>query len=339
MSTVHVPSKLPKLSPIPWLEESLVCRSWLPISEHTATSNGLGGVEIITWYFKGQAPMKGNSGTCHHGLIHWGETKWPTFHRRHIQMHFLTWWRHQMETFSALLALCVGNSPVPGEFPAQRPVTRNFDVFFDLCLNKWLSKQTWGWRFETPSSPLWCHCNERKHKNFYHYSLNFIPKGQIKNIAALVQIMAWYWPSHKPLSEPMMVSLLMQISITWPQWVNGVKSYSILLQGWILHVHLRVYKNFKFIVQKETVYFVLCLHWSYCIDKNKICFAFNLWELCDTWWTGIDRPRVHSYFMMMSSHGNIFRITGHLCSLVTGEFPAQRPVTRSFEVFFLSAPE
>ena len=49
-------------------------------------------------------------------------------------------WRHQMETFSALLAICVGNSPVPGEFPAQRPVTRSFDVFFYLRLNKRLSK-------------------------------------------------------------------------------------------------------------------------------------------------------------------------------------------------------
>ena len=52
------------------------------------------------------------------------------------------WWRHQMETFSALLALCAGNSPVTGEFPAQRRVTRSFDVFFDLRLNKWLSKQS-----------------------------------------------------------------------------------------------------------------------------------------------------------------------------------------------------
>ena len=41
-----------------------------------------------------------------------------------------------METFSALLAICAGNSPVPGEFPAQRPVTRSFDIFFDLRLNK-----------------------------------------------------------------------------------------------------------------------------------------------------------------------------------------------------------
>ena len=66
----------------------------------------------------------------------------------------ITWWRHQMETFSALLALCAGNSPVPGEFPTQRPVTRSFDVSFDLRLNKRLSQQTLGWWFETPSSPL-----------------------------------------------------------------------------------------------------------------------------------------------------------------------------------------
>ena len=41
---------------------------------------------------------------------------------------------------SALLAICAGNSPVTGEFPTQRPVTRSFDVCFDLCLNKRLSK-------------------------------------------------------------------------------------------------------------------------------------------------------------------------------------------------------
>ena len=42
----------------------------------------------------------------------------------------LSWWRHQMETFSALLAICAGNSSVTGEFPSQRPVTQNFDVLF-----------------------------------------------------------------------------------------------------------------------------------------------------------------------------------------------------------------
>ena len=65
-----------------------------------------------------------------------------------------SWRRHQMETFSALLAICVGNSPVTCEFSAQRPVMRSFNVFFDLRLNKWLSKQSWGWWFETPSCSL-----------------------------------------------------------------------------------------------------------------------------------------------------------------------------------------
>ena len=47
-----------------------------------------------------------------------------------------------METFSAILAIYAGNSPVTGEFPTQRPVTRNFDVLFDLRVNKRLSKQS-----------------------------------------------------------------------------------------------------------------------------------------------------------------------------------------------------
>ena len=71
-----------------------------------------------------------------------------------------TRWRHHLEIFSVLLALWAGNSPVTGEFPSQRPVTWSFHVFFDLRLNKWLSKQSWGWWFEMPSGPLWRHCNE-----------------------------------------------------------------------------------------------------------------------------------------------------------------------------------
>ena len=76
---------------------------------------------------------------------------------------WITWWRHQMETFSASLAIYAENSPVPGEFPAQRPVTRSFDVFFDLRLNKRLSKQPGGWWFETPAWSLWRHHNDTLH--------------------------------------------------------------------------------------------------------------------------------------------------------------------------------
>ena len=51
---------------------------------------------------------------------------------------------------------------VTGHLCAQRPVTWSFNVFFDLRLNKRLSKQTWGWWLETQSHPLWRHCNEDK---------------------------------------------------------------------------------------------------------------------------------------------------------------------------------
>ena len=62
--------------------------------------------------------------------------------------HFLRYW-----------PFVRGNPPVTSEFPSRRPVTRSFDVFFDLCLNKQLSKQSWGWRFEMPLRSLWRHCN------------------------------------------------------------------------------------------------------------------------------------------------------------------------------------
>ena len=56
--------------------------------------------------------------------------------------------------------LLCGEFTGPGEFPAQWPVTRIFDVFFDLRLNKRLSKQPWGWWFRTPPSSLWRQCND-----------------------------------------------------------------------------------------------------------------------------------------------------------------------------------
>ena len=64
----------------------------------------------------------------------WLKCRWCLILR--AQLATCPWWRHQMETFSALLALCAGNSPVTGEFRAQRPVTRSFDAYFDLRLNK-----------------------------------------------------------------------------------------------------------------------------------------------------------------------------------------------------------
>ena len=68
-------------------------------------------------------------------------------------------WRHQMETFVAFLVLCAGNSPV--NYPHKWPVTQSIDVFFDLRLNKRLSKQSRRRWFEPPSRPL------RRHRNVF----------------------------------------------------------------------------------------------------------------------------------------------------------------------------
>ena len=64
------------------------------------------------------------------------------------------------KNISASLAIFAENSMVTGELPVQRPVTRSFGVFFDLHLNTRLSKQRWGWWFETPSRQLWRHFND-----------------------------------------------------------------------------------------------------------------------------------------------------------------------------------
>ena len=79
-----------------------------------------------------------------------------------IWLRNFMWWRQQMETFSVLLALCGGNSPVTCEFHPQKPLTWSFDVFFDLRLNKRLSKRSRRWWFGTLSCSLWRHRNGGK---------------------------------------------------------------------------------------------------------------------------------------------------------------------------------
>ena len=82
--------------------------------------------------------------------------------------------RVMLQQLSSIVCVCVCSSneniycvtgplcgEFTGEFPAQRPVTRSFYfIFFYLYLNKRLSKQSWGWWFETSSRSLWRHCNE-----------------------------------------------------------------------------------------------------------------------------------------------------------------------------------
>ena len=112
-------------------------------------------------------------------------------------------WCHQMETFSVLLALCARNSPVTSEFPTQRPVAWSLDVFFDLCLNKGLTKQLWGWWSETQSRSLWHHCNDfvMKKELFQHTILKHLITYSLLDVSKLItgltrrliaKMMIWY---------------------------------------------------------------------------------------------------------------------------------------------------
>ena len=78
-------------------------------------------------------------------------------HRR-VQLYLTMMTSSNGNVFRVTGLLC-GEFTGPGEFPSQRPVTRSFDVFFDLCQNKQVNKQSQGWWSETPSSSLWRQCN------------------------------------------------------------------------------------------------------------------------------------------------------------------------------------
>ena len=193
-------------------------------------------------------------------------------------------WRHQMETFSALLAICAGNSPVPGEFPAQRPVARSFDVFFDLRLNKRLSKQSWGWWFEMLSCPLWRHCNvmTMTHKS----STAMVLTGP-----SLVQIMACRLADAKPLSKPKLKWSNSYIFIHENACENVVwKIAAILSQPQYVSNHPGGTNELKQWIEdgpfwKKTKVHICCLDFSNAFDK-VLHIRHQLTQLHWTWETG-----------------------------------------------------
>ena len=104
-----------------------------------------------------------------------------------------------METFSTLLAICGGNSAVTSEFPAQKPVTPSFNVFFDLHLNTRLSKQSWRRWFETLSHTLWRHCNRIFFLNENNWiQIQTLPKSAPK---AKIDIITWHQVGDRPIPK------------------------------------------------------------------------------------------------------------------------------------------
>ena len=80
----------------------------------------------------------------------------------------IPWKQWRWCKYQSMYSMMTSSNENIGEFPAQRPVTRSFGVFFDLLLNKRLSKQSWGWWFETPLCPLWRHCTVRLYPSSWH---------------------------------------------------------------------------------------------------------------------------------------------------------------------------
>ena len=67
--------------------------------------------------------------------------EWVSMSRRWQLFHMVT---SSNGNIFRVTDFCMGNSPVTGEFPTQRPVTRNFDIFFDLSLNGWVNNHDAG---------------------------------------------------------------------------------------------------------------------------------------------------------------------------------------------------
>ena len=179
-----------------------------------------------------------------------------------------SWWPHDMETLSPLLALCEGNPIVTDVFTSQKD--NNLELW-GISLDKLFKKQL-SWWFEMLK---WHHYNGNMSEEntsgnkteicfnslrlrqdgrlfaddtfkriFWNdniristkNSLKFVLKGVINIIPALVLIMAWGRPGDKPLSEPMLVRSLTHICVTRPQWVNKVSKCSLEMKMFIITI-------------------------------------------------------------------------------------------------------
>ena len=138
---------------------------------------------------------------------------WPTINTLRPRQNGRPWWHHQMETFSALLAICAGNSPVPVNSP-HKGQWRGALMFTLICarINGWVNNREAGdlrryrahydvivMTFSSRHFPM--HFLEWKCLNF---ECNLIKACPIGNKTALIQIMAWRRTGDKPLSEAMM---------------------------------------------------------------------------------------------------------------------------------------
>ena len=121
--------------------------------------------------------------------------------------------------------LC-GEFTGPGEFPAQRPVTRSFDVFFDLRPNKRLNKQPWCWWFETPSWSLWRQCNVMGESLLLHSNTRILVISGIS-----MSLDDGHCEAISPIVNPRDVTMGRE---ALSRFEHHIRLYSIRVPGWVL---------------------------------------------------------------------------------------------------------
>ena len=159
-----------------------------------------------------------------------------------------------METFSALLSLCAENSPV----------TRSFDIFFDLCLIKRLSKQSRRWWFETQSHWSWRHCNGNETTLFFHLvnsmiSDDPIPRGARASTGMVLTRYSSSRSKNPTTAEYCVISTATTaVGVNWLQLLHGANEkqgeyiFKALLIMWYLS--LPRYHWFKYWLEEQTPY-------------------------------------------------------------------------------------
>ena len=228
--------------------------------------------------------------------------------------------------------LC-GEFTVPGEFPAQKPVTRSFDVFFDLRMNERLSEQSWGWWFETLSRPLWHHCNALAYKStiaakshMWHFGaynslgiccVGCFNNGVLRKHSAVLSFSITKREMIYKADECWKYFLLWTVHLLFPLFFD-----ELVIFKWPGYHTSLVYSNTRsgeHQCNQIMVYWMTCLQSiPYKQDTLTITVYNTQPEKILTRETFMAIANC-IYLMMTSSNGNFFRVTGPWCAEFTGD--------------------
>ena len=173
--------------------------------------------------------MNGNRYRCIHWLKERGNIRcdWKVFLKMYLKSYgFYNGTLVASQTRDEIFLY--PNLPVNGEFPSERPVTRSFDVWFDLYLNKRLSKQPWGWWVETPSRSLWRRCNADPLNKPFYRKMFLVLRSGCSGLKGLIQ-----WPRSL---RRQVVSIRSIVTMLFTVYIQSLKKGP---EVWLLKVRHR----------------------------------------------------------------------------------------------------